>query len=395
MKNPRGNKKLIRTLNRSAVLNTIKAQPSISRTDIARSTGLSAATITAITGDLIGSGLVLEKDEGDSRGGRRPILLAINPDGRYVIGIKLSENHITGVLTNLISDVVASTKLDFRTRSLDQVLMLLEKVIRQLLEEAAIDPAKLLGVGLGLAGIVDSARGVLRDSPIFGWNNAPIAERLKRSLKVDVFIDNDVNTLTINEQWFGQGQNLENFITVTVGRGVGLGIVLNGQIYLGVKGSSGEFGHTVIDPEGPLCECGKHGCLETFVSDPALLSRAQESIDPNLTSIAALISLADAGDKKAQALFADAGVILGQGVANLINVLNPEMVILSGEGVRAGDHLLTPMREAIDQHVMPGLKGDTRIQIDQWEDDAWARGAAGLVLKRLFEFPILKGGATQ
>jgi predicted NBD/HSP70 family sugar kinase len=206
-------------------------------------------------------------------------------------------------------------------------------------------------------------------------------------------VDNDVNTLTITEQWFGAGQHVENFLTVTIGRGVGLGIVVHGKLYHGARGGAGEFGHTVVDPNGPLCDCGNRGCLETLIADPWLLRQANEAFnhDTDSTDIFTakeLVNLANGGNPEAIAIFSKAGDALARALANLINVLSPKLIIISGEGVRAGEHLFQPMYVSIEKYVMPGLLEDTEVRIDVWDDDAWARGAAGLVLRELFESPI-------
>ncbi len=394
-KHPLGNRDLIRAINRSNVLNTIKTNGSISRIAIARKTGLSAATVTGITADLIADGLIYEKEEGDSRGGRRPILLAINPRGGYVVGIKLMEDHAIGAITDLEASIVAKYSSKLTDQSLDTAIEILVEVVEVLINEGGIDNEQLLGVGIGLAGIVNAKKGVLRYSPYFGWHDVPLVEILQTRLQVPVHIDNDVNTLTLNEQLFGTGQGIENFITVTIGRGVGLGIVVNGQIYRGGYGGGGEFGHTIIDPQGNQCDCGKKGCLETYVSDPALLRLASEAaargeLPEKVSTIEEFNSLAESGDNTARSIIAQAGVVLGYGIANLINIFNPQEVIISGEGVRAGEIMFTPMRETISQYVISGLADDTDICIDIWEDDAWARGAASLVLRELFTFPAYK-----
>jgi predicted NBD/HSP70 family sugar kinase len=218
---------------------------------------------------------------------------------------------------------------------------------------------------------------------------------LQKQIRVPVYVDNDVNTLTLAEMWFGGGQGIDSFLSVTVGRGVGLGIVVNGQFYRGARGGAGELGHTVIDPEGPTCECGKHGCLEAFVGDPGIVRMATEAANRGeilgpITSMSDLLAKAQADEAGARAVFTRAGNILGQGIANLINIFNPQKIILNGEGTRAGDLLFSPMRESISRNVMPGLAGDTSIQIDAWGDDAWARGAASLVLRQLFVSPLHK-----
>ena len=395
-KHPRGNRKLIQAINRSAVLNTIKTHGPISRTDIAQRTGLSAATVSGITAGLLESELILEKAVGDSSGGRRPILLVLNPSGGYVIGLKLSEEKVTGALTDLEATVIGKHTEKLDNYSVEVAVETMNRVVQLLLAEGEIDAEQFLGVGVGLAGIVDARGGVLRYSPIFGWHDVPLAELLQSRLGVPVYIDNDVNTFTITEQWFGQGQGVDNFLTITIGRGVGMGIVVNGQIYHGGRGGAGEFGHTVMDPNGALCDCGNRGCLETFVSDPALLRVAVDEYERGklankIVSMDELLARARSGDPGAKDVFARAGEVLGIAVANLINVLSPELIIISGEGVRADDLLFEPMRASISEHVMSDLAEDTQIQIDAWDDDAWARGAAGLVLRGLFESPISSG----
>lgn len=396
LKHPRGNRKLIQAINRSAVLNAIKAHGPISRTDVAKRTGLSAATVSGITANLIENGLVLEKEAGDSSGGRRPILLVLNPRGGFVIGLKLTETHITGALTDLEANVITKLTKALPAHDIDQVVIAIEQTVKHFLAEGGILEEQLLGVGIGMAGIIDSIHGVLRYSPIFGWHDIPLGDMLQSRLQVPIYIDNDVNTLTITEQWFGKGQGIDNFLTITIGRGVGMGIVVNGQIYHGGKGGAGEFGHTVVEPDGDLCECGKRGCLETYVSDPALMRLAnaaikRQEITGKIDDMDDLLQIARLGDPGAAEIFGRAGEVLGRGVANLINVLSPDLIIISGEGVRAGDLLFVPMYESIERCVMSDLAGDTEIQIDAWDDDAWARGAAGLVLRHLFESPISSG----
>jgi predicted NBD/HSP70 family sugar kinase len=391
--NPLGNRELIRAINRSTVLNTIKTHGSISRVEIARQTGLSAATVTGITAELISNELIFEKEEGDSRGGRRPILLAINPRGGYVVGIKLMEDHAIGAITDLEATIISKYSSDLKSRELTHAIDVLVGIVNYLVRETKIEREKLYGVGVGLAGIVDARKGVLRYSPIFGWRDVSLAELLESHLNVQIYIDNDVNTLTLNEQLFGSGQGIGNFLTVTIGRGVGLGIVVNGQLYRGVSGGGGEFGHTVIDKDGKLCPCGNRGCLETFVSDPALLRLASEAwkrgeIPEKIETMDELIRSAHEGISASCEIFRQAGEKIGHGIANLINILCPEEIIISGEGVRAADLLFEPMRNAISQCVMPALVDDTSVRIDLWEDDAWARGAASLVLQEIFKSPL-------
>jgi N-acetylglucosamine repressor len=393
MSSPLGNRDLMRAMNRSVVLNMIKTRGPISRAEVARRTGLSPATVSGMTAELMEGELIFEKAAGDSRGGRRPILLALNPTAGYVVGLKLTERQVVGALTDLEATSIATHTIPLADPTLQTVLDVVVDVVSKLTNQEEVEKDKLLGVGIGLAGIVDQKRGILRHSPIFGWRDVPFADLLSEHLGVPVRIDNDVNTFAITEQLFGAGLGLKDFLVVTVGRGVGLGIVVNGQLYRGAKGGAGEFGHTVIDPEGRVCGCGSRGCLETYVSDPGLLELAAEAVsrgelDGSVNDMDSLLAGANGGERAAQAIFAQAGEILGRALANLVNVLSPELIIVSGEGVRAGKLLFDPMREALARHVMSSLAEDTTLQIETWEDGAWARGAAGLVLDELFKSPI-------
>ena len=399
MQNPTGNRELIRAINRSHVLNAIKSHGPIGRADIARQTGLSPATVTSISAKLISQKLVLEKSAGDSSGGRPPILLVINPKGGYVVGIKLTETHAVCALTDLEALVIAKSSMSLSGHDPAQVVDDLAQMVLTFIREQKIIKKQLLGVGIGLAGIVDAENGILRQSPIYGWDNVPLRSMLQSKLRIPVYIENDVNTLTLTEKWFGHGQGIDHFLTVTVGRGIGLGIVVNGQFYRGQTGGAGEFGHITIDPDGPLCACGKHGCLEAYVGDPGLIRSAGEAITRGelstpVQNLDELLSLAQMGNAAALQIFDQAGRILGIGIANLINLFNPKKIIISGEGTREGDFLFVPMKESIQQNTMPGLFDPNTIVIAPWGDDAWARGAAGLVLREVFESPIHKNIAT-
>jgi N-acetylglucosamine repressor len=392
-RNPIGNRTLIRALNRSSVLNTVKNAGPVARTDIARITGLSPATVTAITSELIEDNLVFEKSAGDSSGGRRPILLALNPRGGYVVGIKLTEHEAIGALTDLEATVISRRTQPWEGSTPQDAVQVMSRLVHALAVEKGVRKKQLLGVGVGLAGIIDAPRGILRSTPYFEWLDLPLRDLLQTSLRLPVYIDNDVNTFTLAEKWFGSGKGIDNFLTVTIGRGVGMGIVVNGQLYRGVGGGAGELGHTVVDPLGPLCSCGKRGCLEAYIGDQALIQSAQAGAQRgdlpfSVQDAQGLVNLAASGDPFARQILAEAGEKLGNALANLINLFNPELIIIGGEGTRAGEWLFKSMRSAIHQNTIPGLVKESTIHVEPWGDAAWARGAASLVLGELFQSPV-------
>ena len=391
----RGNRDLMRGMNRAILLKAIKANEPISRAVLAHLTGLSPATVTAITGDLIAEDLVFEKETGDSSGGRRPILLALNPRGGFVVGVKLMEDHAVGALTDLNAAVLIKDSIQFPDSTLDSVIDALVSLVNHLIAHGGINKKQLLGVGVGLAGVVDSSSGMLRQSPFFGWKDTPLRDLLQNHLHVPIYIDNDVNTLTLGEKWLGTGIPLDNFVVITVGRGIGMGMVINGQIVRGKSGGAGEFGHIVVDTKGPMCDCGKRGCLEAFLSDRALLATARQQVAEDVSDIDDLVNRAAAGSDAAKHVLAWAGELLGLQIANLVNILDPKLIIISGEGVRMGDVFFSALRAAVSQNVMPGLAKDSEIRMAAWGDDVWARGAASVVIGELFNSPIQKEEAVN
>lgn len=391
------NRQLIRAINRSTVLNVVKSEGPVSRTEIVRLSGLSPATVSEITADLIAEGLICEKTAGDSTGGRPPILLTLTQDAAYVVGLKLAEGHVSAAITDIEANILSTLTVPAAgMHAVERAVVTLGEVVEQVIAEASVPRERVTGVGIGLAGVIDAEGGLCRFSPILGWRDVPLKQLVEERIGIPVYIDNDVNTLAMAEKWFGAGQDVDDFLVVTVGRGVGLGIVVNGQFYRGTRGGGGEFGHTVLAPDGPLCDCGKRGCLEAYVADPALVRAAQEAVARSeLSGVSAdeltveqVTELAQAGNETLRAIFGQAGEILGMGIANLLNILNPALVIVSGEGVRAGDLLFEPMREAVARCVFDGLEQDTEIVIQDWGDEAWAWGAASLVLQEIFKSPI-------
>lgn len=391
---PRGNRDLIRSINRSILLNVIKTEGEVSRVALAHMTGLSPATVTTITGQLIQEGLVFEKATGDSTGGRPPIMLALNPRGGFVIGIKLMEGKAVGAITDLNASILAKDAIDLPDTQVNTSVETLVTLVNRLVQQGGIKKKQLMGVGIGLAGVVDFAQGIVKQNPIFGWKNVNLRELLESRMRVPVYIDNDVNTLTLSEKWLEPGKPEDDFIVITLGRGIGMGIVINGQIYRGKGGGAGELGHIMVDPNGPRCDCGRRGCLETLLSDRALVAEAQQKVSADVRDLDDLISRMMAGDQNAASIFARAGKLLGHQIANLVNLFDPKLIIISGEGIRMGDVFFSAVRSTFNEGVMPGLAEDTEIRVNSWGDDIWALGAASLVIAEIFISPIQKEGRT-
>jgi predicted NBD/HSP70 family sugar kinase len=376
-----GSSGLSRDLNRVAVLRLIGAAGPIARTHIAQRLGLSPATVTSLTRELLERGVVRVADHAPSRGGRPAVLLELVGSAATALGVKVAPDHVVGVLVDLDAQVLGRYELELDAARHDSVDRLVE-VLRGWIAEVP-PSAPLLGVGLGLPGVADVERRTV-SSPMLGWEELPLNDVLHERLGVPVLVDNDVNTLAVSERLYGRGRDVENFITVTIGRGVGLGIVAGGDIYHGFGGGAGEFGHISAVDDGPRCICGKHGCLEAVVADPALVAKARSlGVLSKRQGIARLRALADGGSSEAAGIFDAAGAVLGRSVAGLVNVLSPELVLVSGEGTQAWAHMADAFDGALRSNIFPPLSA-VAVEVDPWDDLKWAAGAAALVLRATF-----------
>jgi predicted NBD/HSP70 family sugar kinase len=385
----------VRRVNQGAVFTAIHQHGPISRVDLARELRLSAAAVSGITSPLVASGLVFEAEQGVTAGaGRKPILLRVNYDFANVFGVKVSDTAITTAFTNLEAEVVGWRKDELEGHDVETVVETVCRAVEALLAESDLGRDQVAGIGINLPGIVDSSRGLVRRSPLLGWLDVPIAEMLESRLGIPALAENDVNALAAAAAWFGPGKGHGDFLVLTLGRGVGLGIVLNGNVYRGPQGGAGEFGHTLLDASGPASEQAGRGTVEAFLSDAALLARARQRL-PAFDSAAPedLVELALSANSDARGIFDEAGEALGRSLANLVNIFAPSLILLGGEGMRAAELLLPSAEAAMRAHSFGDLAEHVELVVHSWGDEAWAQGAAGLAASRfLNETAPLLGG---
>ena len=392
-------RELSKKINQFNILNAIRKAKLISRVEIAELTGQSRAAVTNVTARLIKEKMIVEKSiETTSSRGRRRVLLSLNPEAAYVVGVKLSAFQVSFAVTDMQASVLSSLIVPVRVgkRSIEFVANLIEEGIRHCVSEARLSMKKISGIGIGVPGLVDHAQGVALWSPLYKRENSKLREMIQNRFKIVTHIDNDANTVTLAQQWFGEGRDVNDFLVVTIEHGIGLGIVVNGHLYRGFKGFGGEFGHFVIMPDGAPCRCGKHGCIEAYVADYRILQSAIDACkggkwDCDTTShlrIETVTERAKEGEPALQQIFEKAGEILGMGISGLIQIFNPEKIIIAGEGVRAGDLLFNPMRATIEKQTMPKMIEDLQISIQQWKDTDWARGAASMALQEIYKSPV-------
>lgn len=394
-----GNKELIREINISKILRLVNERGQISRTELSKETGLSLAATCNIVDYLIDKKLLYEVGEGKSTGGRKPVLLSINKEAFYVIGLKVGAENITFILAGITSNPIKKVVYSVPYPSSPQnILEIIVKGIKELFPLDSFNKNKLLGIGIGISGLINAEDGIVVKSGILGWENVPLKKMLEDKLGINVYIDNDVNTLAIAEKIFGVAQKYENFILVTIGRGVGAGIFIKGELYRGAIGGAGEFGHIVVDPNGLLCECGNRGCLETFIADPFIIERVKTRLKKGEKSIITnlidnydeitpqiILEAANLGDKFSKEIFKKVGEYLGRGLSVLVNILNPELIILSGEGMRAQEFIMESTIKSLKSHTFANMCEKLEIVPLKLGDDSWAVGAAALAINKIFE----------
>ncbi|HET7715058.1 MAG TPA: ROK family transcriptional regulator [Bauldia sp.] len=383
----KGDPSTTRALNRRLILDQIRRNGPMSRAALTAAVGLSPAAVTFVTAELIAEGLLVEGKALLGAAGRRPIPLDIDYTSKLSIGVKVSIDSISGVITDLATRVRGEVELPLPDHAPETVVRVATATTDQLLAEAGVTRRRLIGVGLAVSGQVDAEKGICRQEQRFGWRDVPIAVMLADELGVPVWVDNDANAYAVAQHLFGHGRGTQSIAAIALGRGVGAGLVVEGRLHRGASGGAGEFGHN-FEQRGRRCECGRDGCLETWTADIGLLQSWAER-DPSSAGrdIAALAAAVAASDPPAKAVIEDAALRLGRHVANLANVVDPEMIIFGGEGVRFGRHLFDPLRSVLAEVCYSGAPP---IAID-WEGTGWARGAAALAVQHFFNFEATGG----
>lgn len=388
-------------INKTVILNVIKEHAPISRTEIARITEFSGASVTKFVNDLMKMGLVREDGWEDSKGGRRPVLLKLVPESRFAIGVDLGAANLRVVVVNLEAKII--TKITKKTRAdegKEKVFKRMITAIYEAIDTSKVDKSKIKGIGIGISGIIDHKRGICLFCPhIKGWENVPAKKLLEEEFGVEVSVDDSARTMALAEHWCGLAQKIENFIFVNVGIGVGSSIFINGQIYRGSRGTAGELGHTTIDKNGPRCMCGNRGCLETLISGPSITRRAKESLEEGVVSLISkmvnddltkitpeiVAQAARKGDKLAFNIMEKTGEYLGIGIANAINLFNPELVIIGAGISGAGDLFLDTLKRTVKARALHTASTSVEIKLSELGDTTAALGAAILILKNIFK----------
>lgn len=364
---------LMRAINRFHVMDTIRLRGSISRVEIAQAIELSPTTISAITAALLDDRLIIPRamvPVGEAARGRPRVMLELNPDAAYVVGVKLSPRQISVATTNFRADVLKSLTLPVRTdrQTAEVIADIVEDGVRHCVADARLPFDKIAGVCVGLPGVIEHATGICRKSPIFREPDVPFAAALAGRLGVSVSLESDVNLATLAEHWFGHGRGLADFIVIAAEHSLGLGIMHKGELMIaGGDGASGR--------------------LADFAGEDAVAAAAGAG-----RGFDEALAAAGRGEHAAVAAFARAGAALGHAAATVITLHAPGRLIVAGDALRAGPLLMGPLRETVARLTAPALSEAVTIIEHHWADDVWARGAAALTLRQLYSAPWSTSG---
>lgn len=391
---------LMREINKYHVLETIRCYGRISRVEISERTLLSGTTVSAITAALIDEGLIeaIHTDPtSEVQRGRPRVLLGLIADAAYVVGIKISETQTTINLANFRGEAVATVQLPIRIarQGAEVIADLIEDAVRECIAKSGVDWARIKGIGIGVPGIVDPRSGRSHASSVFGERELPLAPLLEARMKLPVRIEKPAHLVALAESWFGYAQQLRTFAVITLDQTAGLGLWIEDDLHRGASGLGPAFGHIKVGSAGKPCECGQLDCLNAYVSVQALTEAARACLEPQFFStpmtethfVEALAQRAKAGDAQAMSLIAQQGEKLGLGVSHVINLFNPEKIILAIENPTFRDLIAASLKTTAEANSFRQHFSSTEIIFHTLDEQLWARGAAALMLRDVYSAP--------
>lgn len=394
-----GNNKFLKEYNESIILDLIRINRALSKAELSKLTGLSATATGAITAGLIEKGYIYETGIGESKGGRRPVLLELKPDSFYSIGIDIDYDFINLVLLDITGITVCEKVIKMPNQSdFASVIKRAEDAAAEMLDNYLDDYSQLLGIGFSIPGLVDIKTRDIVLAPNLGWENSNVYSALIRFKDVPVFVENEAMASAICENWLGQCQNEDNFVCINVKSGIGAGIYTGGRPYRGASGTAGEVGHILVDENGPKCGCGSYGCLETVASSKSIVDKAKRLVKQGTVStlnslenademtISDVVDAAAFGDEAARAVIIEAARYMGIAVSNIVNTINPSKIVLGKEFLKYADMAIDTIKGVVSCKALGTPASRVEIVASEIGEKASAMGAAIIPLKALFKY---------
>ncbi len=404
MSNTIADQAFVRETNLSTVLRLIHSQSPVSRAQLAVITGLNKSTVSSLVDELITRNLVHETGSNSGGAGRPATMLEVNSQAGLIIGVELGVDFVSVAVTDFLGNITWRRREDANPNE-DQEKMINQtlRIVKEAMVAGKKKNTRFLGMGLSTPGTVDLKEGVLIFAPNLHWRNVPFGKIFSEQTKLKVFVENDANAAAIAEHLFGTTRQCQDFVFVFAGVGIGGGLFLNGKLYRGKNGYAGEIGHSPImaEPSQTVCHCGNRGCWETYANQYSIIQRIQARLEVKRTSIipkliaeqnspitiALIKQAADAGDKEAIDSFAEAGHAMGQGLAGLINIFNPEKIVLGGPLSIAGEYLLPAIKETVARHALPEIDQQVEVLLSPFGPDASLIGAIAIVADDFLSLP--------
>ncbi len=391
-----GNSKFLKAYNEAGILDLIRMRQTVSRAELSKETGLSPTAIGVIVSSLLDKGYIHETGTGESKGGRKPVMLELKPDSYYSVGLDIDVDSIQFVLTDITGRLVHEGSVPLAVNTAEGAVEASESCVTGIMNRFSISRERMLGIGISVPGMVDSISHRVVLAPNLGWEDADPAGMLKERLQLPVFMENEAMSSAICENWIGACQKASNFVCVNIKSGIGAGIFTGGMPYRGTGGSAGEVGHIVVDENGPRCGCGNYGCLETMASTGRIVEKARKMVRQGVVSslndyenvdamsLENIVAAARAGDGAAMNLLDETARYLGIALSNLVNTLNPSRIVLGKDFAVYGDLVMGTLRSVIDGKALRRPASNVELIISEIGDRASTLGAAIIPLKKLF-----------
>ncbi len=392
----------VRKVNTVIVLDALRHLQPISRAALSKHTGLNRSTISSIIQSLMDINFVRETELQLERIGRPGMLLTLNPNGGFAIGLEINVDYVSAILVDFSGQL--RRKL-FRSINRDlaqhEILMIAVRMVTSLTDLGRSFNIPFLGLGIGLPGVVDTRSGTLVFAPNLGWRNLEIGTIFFNQFNVTVLVENEANCAALGEYRYGAAKGIPNLIYLSAGIGMGGGILIDGQLFSGSQGFAGEIGHMVIEVDGNACACGRHGCWETYVSPRAVVSRVREQFSAGsptslleitkgimqYLTFTQIVSAARQGDALSIQALAEVAHYLGLGIANLINIFNPHMIVIGGALAQAGDLIIHQMEDKLPSTLIAGRSAKCKLLAAQLGVDACLHGSVALVFDAVMRDP--------
>ncbi|MGB5849798.1 MAG: ROK family transcriptional regulator [Ignavibacteriaceae bacterium] len=403
----KGSPQLINKLNKIKILNTIREHGQISRAEIAKISKISAPTVTRIVNMLVeDEHLVKEIGSGESSGGRRPTLVEFLALENFVIGIDIGKTHIDGVLTDLNATTVNEIRIKTKIEDgYDSIISRTSDIICELQNQINVNGRNIFGIGLAVGGLVNKIKNVIEISPDFHWKNVDIEKAISEKCKLPLIFDNVTRVMALGELWYGVGKYVDNFVVINVGYGIGSGIIIDRKPLYGSFGMAGEFGHITMDKNSDIkCECGNYGCLEALSSGHAIARKAKKAVEKHRDSY--LLQLTDGdisaidaetvatavryGDQIAIEIWDEAIDYLGTAIANIINLMSPQVVLIGGGVAQSGDIIFSKINDIVSKRTINTDSRKVKIEPVTFGIKAASKGAIALILNEVLSLNFSK-----